>query len=175
MFCDNVIILSINFIKIHLKENSSAWVTETVAGDEENTSYIQVSSWMNGQISLPHFILTETKSSQFVILWSKVMREERVSFISVTFLRDGWCSILPEDGLADEKCDGRPELRLHSAGSQQAGLESTQHHLHLQAVSGWVLATALLCRYRVMWWCGVVHGTLHNWLTASLDGIGLHV
>ena len=52
MFCDNVIILSINFIKIHLKENSSAWVTETVAGDEENTSYVQVRSMMNGQTSL---------------------------------------------------------------------------------------------------------------------------
>ena len=45
MFCDNVIILSINFIKIHVKENSSAWVTETVPGDEKNSrSYVQVSN-----------------------------------------------------------------------------------------------------------------------------------
>ena len=47
MFCDNLIILSIILIKIQSKENSSSWVTETVAGDEEKTSYVQVRQFVS--------------------------------------------------------------------------------------------------------------------------------
>ena len=34
--------LSIIFIKIPLQENTSNWVTETVAGDGQSRSYVQV-------------------------------------------------------------------------------------------------------------------------------------
>ena len=78
--------------------------------------------------------------THFVILWIEVMK----------------CLIWSEDGVAAEKCDGRAGLRLHSSGSQQARLESTQHYLHLQTHSGWVL----LCRYGVMW-CGLWWCTAH--------------
>ena len=91
MFCDNVIILSINFIKIHSKENSSAWVTETVAGDEENSSYVQVSE-ISSTLSLKIFNIKHKTVNKkinwqphFVLLWSEVMREERGSFITATF------------------------------------------------------------------------------------------
>ena len=82
--------------------------------------------------------LKQKFNPQFIILsfcgvklWGR-----RGSFITWTFY-PWWLLILSEDGVADEKCDGWPGLRLHSSGSQQTRMESTQHHLHLQTQSRW--------------------------------------